>query len=120
MKKLNQTDLLNEAITALAFKQKEDYENLKLQFKLTYDSLKPVNIVKNALLDMTSVPDLKNNIVSNVIGLTTGYLSKKVVLGGSHNPIKRILGNLLQFVVTNVIAKQSNPSHPKEIEEQID
>lgn len=117
MRKLNQTDLLNEAITILKFKQKEDFNNLKLQFELTYDSLKPVNILKNAIIDMTSVPDLKSNFASNVIGLATGYLSKKVLLGGSHNPIKRILGTVLQFVITNVIAKQSNPFQSKEIEE---
>jgi hypothetical protein len=39
--------------------------------------------------------------------MTTGYLTKKVLLGGTHNPIKRILGTILQFAITNIVTKQS-------------
>jgi hypothetical protein len=39
--------------------------------------------------------------------MTTGYITKKVLLGSTHNPIKRILGTVLQFVITNIVTKQS-------------
>lgn len=38
---------------------------------------------------MTSVSGLKSTLVSNAIGLTTGHLSKEIVLGGNHNPVKK-------------------------------
>lgn len=56
---------------------------------------------------MATTSEFKGNILSNVIGITTGYLTKKVLLGSTHNPIKRILGTLLQFVITNVVTKHS-------------
>jgi hypothetical protein len=66
---------------------------------------------------MTSVSGLKSTLVSNAIGLTTGYLSKKIVLGASHNPVKKILGNVLQFIITNVVAKKTNTFQSKDIDQ---
>lgn len=77
IKKDNPIDLLKENIAVLAFKQEEDLTILKRQFELTYDSLRPANLIKSAIIDMASVSGLKSTLVSNAIGLTTGYLSKK-------------------------------------------
>jgi hypothetical protein len=108
MKQLNETDALNETIALLRYKQAQELMILQEQFQLTYDSLKPVNIIKNAFSEITHSPDIKGNILNNVIGLTTGYLSKRILLGSTHNPIKRILGSVLQFVVANVVTKKSD------------
>jgi hypothetical protein len=108
MKKINQSDVLNETIILLENKQAEELFFLKHQFQLTYQSLKPLNILKSAFSEMTTSPDLKGNLISNAIGMSTGYLTKKVLLGLTHNPIKRILGTLLQFVITNVVTRHSD------------
>jgi hypothetical protein len=108
MKKINQTDTLNETIALLENKQTLELRSLKQQFELTYESLKPLNIIKNVFSEMTTSSDIKGNLISNVIGMSTGYLTKKVLLGSTHNPIKRILGTLLQFVITNVVTKHSD------------
>ena len=81
---------------------------MKEQFYVTYESLKPFNLVKNTLSQVASSPEIKNNIVNNVIGLTTGFLTKKILVGASHNPIKRILGVLLQFAIANVVSRHSD------------
>ena len=107
MKKMNETDLLDQTILALKIKKADDFNSLKEQFHTTYESIKPLNIIKNAFIDLTDSPILKNNIVNNVIGLSTGYLSRKLILGSSHNPIKRVLGSLFQFVVSNFVSKYS-------------
>lgn len=107
MKKLNETDLLSQTILSLKIKQADEFYSLKDHFQTTYENLKPLNLIKNAFSEITGSPDIKNNILNNVIGLSTGYLSRKLILGGTHNPIKRVLGYLLQFVVTNVVAKRS-------------
>jgi hypothetical protein len=39
------------------------------------------------------------------MGLTTGYLSKKLVVGFSGNIIRKLLGSILQLGVTNVVAQ---------------
>ena len=108
MKKKNGTDALNKAISSLQNKQAQELKLLKEQFHLTYESLKPINLIKSTFHEVAISPDIKNNIVNNVIGLTTGYLSKKVLMGTSHNPIKRLLGTLLQFAIANVVSKHSD------------
>ncbi|MFV5701252.1 hypothetical protein ACM55F_05205 [Flavobacterium sp. XS2P12] len=108
MKKINQTDLLNQTIIYLENKQALELYALKEQFQLTYESLKPLNIIKNAFTEMTTSPNIKGNIINNVVGMVTGYLTKKVLVGSTHNPIKKILGTLLQFVITNVATKHSD------------
>lgn len=115
MKKSNETDDLNETIALLEYRQKQELRILKEQFEVTYDSLKPLNIIKKAFGDMTTSSELKGNLINNVIGMSTGYLTKKLLLGSSHNPFKRILGNVLQFVITNVVTKHTDAGKPAEL-----
>ncbi|HTA83810.1 MAG TPA: hypothetical protein VK783_12775 [Bacteroidia bacterium] len=103
----NKTDILKESISLLEQKQIKELIVLKEQFHRVYESLKPINQIKGALHGIATMPDIKNAIISNVIGLTTGYLSKKVVVGGSHNPLKKLLGIFLQFAVANTVLKHS-------------
>jgi hypothetical protein len=109
MKVLNKTDALNEAITILKRKQEIELKALTEQFSKTYESLKPINLVKNTIQQVTNSSDVKSNLVDNLIGLSTGFLSKKLLFGNSTNPIKKVAGTLLQFAITNVVSKHSNP-----------
>lgn len=108
MKKQNQTDALNEKIRLLQMKQEREFILLKEQAHVAYESLKPINLIKSTFHEVASSPDIKNNIVSNVIGFVTGFLSRKVLMGSSDNPIKRILGTVLQFGIANVVSKHSD------------
>ncbi|MFE3847772.1 hypothetical protein ACFX5D_07320 [Flavobacterium sp. LB3P45] len=115
MKKSNETDALNETIALLEYRQKQELRILKEQFEVTYASLKPLNIIKRVYSEMTTSPDLKGNLISIVIGMATGYITKKVVVSSSHNPLKRLLGNVLQFVITNVATKYSDTRKSREL-----
>lgn len=108
MKNKNETELLITAISLLKVKQTMELQVLREQFHIIYDSLKPINLLKSALTEVTNAPDAKNNIVNSIIGLTTGYLSKKLLFGGSHNPVKKIVGSLLQFGIANMVAKHAD------------
>lgn len=115
MKKSNETDDLNETIALLEYRQKQELRILKEQFEVTYDSLKPLNIIKKAFNDMTTSSELKGNLINNVIGMATGYITKKVIVRSSHNPFKRLLGNVLQFVITNVVTKHTDTGKSLEL-----
>jgi hypothetical protein len=108
MKNTNETDALKDAIAVLQHKQAAELQLLKEQFHITYESLKPVNLIKKGFKDITESPGIKNTLINNAIGLATGFLSKKVLIGASHNPIKRLLGTILEFAVASVVAKQVN------------
>jgi hypothetical protein len=109
MKKLNKTDALNEAIKLLEAKQAIELKELTNQFSYTYESLKPVNLVKTTLNQVSNSAEIKGNLMSNIIGITTGFLSKKILFGSSINPIKRGLGTILQYAITNVVSKNADP-----------
>lgn len=106
MKNTNQADALKDAIALLESNQAEELQLLRQQFHITYDSLKPMNLIKKGFQDITSLPDIKNGLLNNAIGLATGYLSKKVLIGATRNPIKRILGTVLEFAVAGLVTKQ--------------
>jgi hypothetical protein len=108
MKPKVESDSLSQAISLLQVKRAEELKLLKDEFYLLHDSLKPINLIKSTFHEITSTPDIKNNMVSTAIGLTTGYLSKKAIFGTSHNPIKKIVGLLLQFAITNIVSKNAD------------
>ena len=78
---------------------------MKEQLLATFESLKPVNIIKGTLSEITSSPYLVENMLSAVVGLVGGFVSKKIAVGTSHNIFRKIMGTALQFGVTNLVAQ---------------
>lgn len=104
----NETDALNEAIIVLKEKRLMELELLKEQLHTTYDSLKPINLIKNTIQEISDSPEIKSNILGTVIGIGTGFISKKLWVGSSHNPIKRIFGTIINFAVASIVSKHSD------------
>lgn len=108
MKNINTTLELKQEIALLETQMAEDQSALKDQFRLTYESLKPINLILNSIKDISSAPDLKGNLLNSALALGIGYFSKKALVGGTINPLKQIAGTLLQFGVTNLVSKNGN------------
>lgn len=102
----NATQTLDDRIALLESKKSNEFYLLKEQWQTTYESLKPVNLIKSTFRDVASSPEIKSHLVGNLIGLGTGYLSKKIMFGGTHNPIKKIIGTILQFAVSNFVGNK--------------
>lgn len=108
MGKITSVNELRESILLLEIKQAEDARLLKEQFMVTYESMKPINLIKNSIKDYLTSPDLKENILKTTLSLVAGYLSKKVVVGSTANPLKQLLGTFLQLGVTSMVSKNSD------------
>ena len=108
MQNITSTSGLKNAIQLLEVEQADKGQLLKEQLFITFESLKPVNLLKNALKDISTSPYLVDNIVGTAMGLATGYLSKGIFIGASGNKIKRLIGTILQFGITNVVAQNSD------------
>jgi|SRR5664280_737785 len=108
MQNITSTLELKNAIQLLEAEQAENWHLMKEQFFLAIESLKPVNLIKATLKDISASPHLVDNIVATTMGLATGYLSKKVFIGTSGNIIKKLIGTILQFGITNVFAQNSD------------
>jgi hypothetical protein len=107
MKKTNETDSLNEMIVSQQQQYDTDLRLLKEQLHIAYESVKPINFVKNLVHDITSSSEIKDDLASKAIGIGTGLLTKKLLMGSSHNPITKILGTVFEFVIANKVAKNT-------------
>ncbi len=108
MKNITSIDELRESILFLEMKQANDWCLLKDEFHTTYESLKPMNMIKNTFKDMASTPNLKTDVANSLIGLATGFIAKKIFLGNSHNPITKLLGMVLEIAVANKVSKNAD------------
>lgn len=113
MKNIKTTSGLKDAIQLLEFEQIVKLGLLKEQIHFTYESLKPINIIKNSLKKVVQSPSLIENLIGTTVGLASGYLSKKIFIGTSVNIVRKLLGSVLQFGVTNAITQ--NPDTIKTI-----
>ena len=98
---------LKDAIQLLEAEQSIKGQLLREQLFLTYEGLKPVNLLKNALKEISSTPYLIDNISGTAMGLLGGFLSKKIFVGASGNLIRKLIGSVLQIGVTNLVAQNS-------------
>ena len=123
-------EALKESIRLLEIRQAEEGEQLKEQFKATYESLKLVNLVKSSIKDITESVEIKNSLFESIVSVLSGYLTKKLMISSKSNPFTKIVGLVVQFGVTNLVAKNAEVirtyitdlidkfMHPKEEEEE--
>jgi hypothetical protein len=107
MQNITSAAALKDAILLLESEQVIKGQLLKDQIFLTYESLKPVNLIRNALKEISSSPSLIDNISGAAMGLAGGFLSEKMFVGASGNLIRRLIGSILRFGVTNAVAQNS-------------
>lgn len=108
MQKITAAEALKKSISLLERRQMEEGILLKDQFKVTFDSLKPVNILRRMIGDIAAPSDLKDNLIQTVTGLISGYVSRKMLVRSSKNPLLRLAGIYVQYEVTNFVSKNSD------------
>ena len=82
--------------------------DLKQQLRNTGESLKPGNLIKGAVRDITSSPQLKSMLIKAAIGIAAGYVAKRLITRQRHNNRNQILGNALQYGISFLASKQNN------------
>lgn len=107
MQNTTPTEALRRAIIALEQRKIEDARVFREQFSVTYESLKPVNVLKNIIQDLTSPSELKESLLQTTSTLFAGYVSRKIVVRSSKNPFLRLAGILVEFGVINFVSNHS-------------
>ncbi|WP_395043985.1 hypothetical protein [Flavobacterium sp.] len=97
MKTSNEMVGLLNKITLLREKQKIDLQSLKEQTYETYQSIKPVNIIKNSLREVVSSSEIKTDLLKTIVNFATNYVSKKIFPEKKMNPIQKIFNKVLKF-----------------------
>ncbi len=107
MYNINNTHDLNEAILLLENEVDEQKGKLNNQLNELYESFKPVNVVKDVFSEVVTSDDFRSNLISATIGISTGYITKKLLFRKSSNPFKSLAGNLVQYGLANLIIHPS-------------
>ncbi len=98
---------LEKAILLIENEVEEQKDLLTDQIRSVYESFNPVKVIKKVFKKVVISEELRSNILTAAIGISTGYLTKKIFFRKNTNPLNRFLGNLLQYGVANLII---NPS----------
>lgn len=80
-------------------------ELLKEEFYTTVERFKPANLIANTLNSIEKSPYLIENILGAAMGLVTGFYSNKLIFNAQGNKLKKLIGVVLQFGVTNLVAR---------------
>lgn len=99
MKQLKATKELELAIELLETKRKQEKVELTKQLFTTFESLKPFNLLKQTVKEMVSSSEIKKDLSSIAIGMITGYIAKKVAIGNTRNPFKKLAGIAVEMLV---------------------
>jgi hypothetical protein len=98
MTTISNAQALRARILLLEQQRKEQEIMLKQQAQLALDSIKPGNMLSHAMHQ----PEVKDKMVSAGLGLLTGYLSKRLLLGPAAGPVSKIAGDVLQWGVAAI------------------
>jgi len=108
MQKITAAEALKKSISVLERRQMEEGILLRDQFKVTFDSLKPVNVLRKMIGEFAAPSDLKDNLTQTVTCLVSGYVSRKMLVRSSKNPLLRLAGIFVQYGVTNFVSRNSD------------
>ena len=107
MAKISESDILKEIILAKEIELKNQEVELREQVHLFYESLKPVNIIKNAFNKVFKQGNLSSSIADAALGIIPVIIEYKAGKIDSGKPIKKILGSIVSALVGSLIAKNT-------------
>lgn len=107
MQNITSTAGLKEAIQLLEAEKAANRKLMKEQFDNTVESFKPASLLRGTLRDISSSPNLVENILGTALGLGAGYLSRSILPGVTAMRFGKLISPVLQLGVTNFVSKQS-------------
>jgi hypothetical protein len=108
MQKITSVTELKSAISALEMEHSVKTRVLKEQAALTYESLRPANLIRSVVKDLFSSSSSYEDMSGITAGLASGFLINKFFVGKSGGALKKLFGSLLQTVITTVMTRNSD------------
>lgn len=107
MQKVTSTTELKDAILQLEQKQREQWVDLKEHINVAFDALKPINLLRSTYREFISTPHVAEDLIGSTIGLTTGLITKKLIVKKSHNVLLNFAGGLAQMLISNFVTRHA-------------
>jgi len=108
MKPITTSEELHAAIQELEIQQASELLILKEQYFKTKEGFKLTNLIRSKFKETISDPDLKTDALNAAIGFTSGILAKKLMIGKTINPFKKLLGIAVEMAVAGSVAKNAD------------
>jgi hypothetical protein len=108
MNSITTSEELKAAIQQLELQQADELILLKEQYYKTKEGFKLTNLIKSKFKETISDPDLKTDAINAAIGFTSGILAKKLMIGKTINPFKKLLGIAVEMLVAGSVAKNAD------------
>lgn len=105
MEKLNAVTKLKESIRILEIRQAEEGQQFNAQLRVTYESIKPINLIKNSIKDLADSFELKNGLFETIFTIVSGYFAQRMIVSSKSSVFKKLLGVFMQFGVNNIVLK---------------
>jgi hypothetical protein len=77
-------DVLQELIRQKEAQQKLEEAIVKAQFALTYERMKPINLLRNTIQQASESPEIKAGLPAALLNVVSGFLLGKIIPPGSH------------------------------------
>jgi hypothetical protein len=107
MQTITSSKELKAAIRLLETQHAVKQELLREQFYITYESLKPVNLLRKTIHDISSSPDLLDDLLGTSVGLASGFISKKIFVGSSNSFFRKLIGIVIQYGISTAVKSNS-------------
>lgn len=98
---------LKEAIQQLESDKVEQGIVLKEVFFQSIIQINPINLLDEQLNHTSPFSLGGHSFVEKLVGVLSGFLIKKWITGKSGNPIRKVVGSIIQVLATTLISHQS-------------
>ena len=103
---LQNSEELAEAIAALELKASAQKREIEESFRVVTEELKPLNLVKNGFRSVFAGEN-KGDLLNALIGLGSGLLSRKLIIGKTNGFIGKTVGKAIQWGMAGLVSQNA-------------
>jgi hypothetical protein len=105
-KTIRNSEELAEAIAVLELKAAAQKREIEESYSVVAENLKPLNLVKNGFRSVFS-GEHKGDLFNALIGLGSGLLSRKLILGKTNGFVGKTVGKAIQWGMAGVVSQNA-------------
>lgn len=99
---------LQARINLLQIQAMEERLALKEEVTQIINNIDPVKLLTHGFKEIITSPEIKEGLFSLSLGMSAGYIAKKIVIGKSENPIQHVAGNIVGMIVSKNVAMHTD------------
>lgn len=108
MSPISTSSELRAAIADLEKKKEIQQLTIKGQIAQTKQALNPVHLVKNTFSRLAGDSEIRKTLISTIIGIGIGYISKKAVDILKEDNLDRMVNNFVDRGIHTIVQKNPN------------